>query len=111
MGGLLFLTVGIILLLGNLELFPVRPVLAQWWPAILILFGIKYFLMWSGRQALIGASFWIATGLLFLSSTTGYLNVGITSLLWPIMLIWFGVFTFMGCSGTCERSIDGRSES
>ena len=111
LGGLLFLTVGIILLLGNLELFPARPVLSQWWPAILILFGIKHLLMWSGRQALIGASFWIATGLLFLSSTTGYLNVGVTSLLWPIMLIWFGVFTFMGCSGSCEGSIDGRSES
>jgi Domain of unknown function (DUF5668) len=111
MGGLLFLTVGIILLLGNLELFPARPVLSQWWPAILILFGIKYFLTWSGRQALIGASFWIATGLLFLSSTLGYLNVGITSLLWPVMLIWFGVFTVLGCTGNCERTIDGRSES
>ena len=110
-GGLLFLVLGTILLLGNLELFPVRPVLSQWWPAILILFGIKHLLMWSGRQALLGASFWIATGLLFLSSTLGYLNVGITSLLWPIMLIWFGVFTVMGCSGDCESTIGGRSES
>ena len=39
-GGLLFLALGTVLLLGNLELFPVRPVLSQWWPAILILFGI-----------------------------------------------------------------------
>jgi len=47
---------------------------------------------------------------LFLSSTLGYLNIGITSLLWPVMLIWFGVFTVIGCSGNCE-TIGGRSES
>ena len=107
-GGLVFLTLGVILLLGNLDLFPVQPVLSQWWPAILILVGIKHLLAWNGRNAWIGASFWIGTGLLFLSSTLGYLSVGIASLLWPVMLIWFGVFTFIGRG--CERPMGGRSE-
>jgi Domain of unknown function (DUF5668) len=107
-GGLVFLTLGVILLLGNLNLFPVQPVLSQWWPAILILVGIKHLLAWNGRNAWIGASFWIGTGLLFLSSTLGYLSVGIASLLWPVMLIWFGVFTFIVRG--CERPVGGRSE-
>jgi hypothetical protein len=108
-GGLVFLALGVILLLGNFELFEVRPVLSQWWPAILLLFGIKHLLMWRGRTAWIGASFWIGTGLLFLSSTLGYLNVGVPSLLWPVMLIWFGVFTVMGRGG-CEGAMNRRSE-
>lgn len=107
-GGLVFLTLGVILLLGNFDLFPVQPVLSHWWPAILILLGIKHLLVWDGRNAWIGAAFWMGAGLLFLSSTLGYLSVGIPSLLWPVLLIWFGVFTFTGRG--CERSMSGRSE-
>ena len=109
-GGLLFLALGVILLLGNLELFEVRPALSQWWLAILILLGIKHLFMWRGKTAWIGAAFWFGTGLLFLSSTLGYLNVGIPSLLWPVMLIWFGVFIALGTGGNCGRSFDSRSE-
>jgi LiaF transmembrane domain len=108
-GGLIFLILGIVLLMGNFDLFPVRPTLAEWWPAILVLFGIKHLLMWRGRNAWIGSAFWIGTGLLFLTSTLGYVNVGIPTLLWPVMLIWFGVFTVLGC-GACGNSLSGRSE-
>lgn len=108
-GGLIFLILGIILLMGNFDLFPVRPTLAEWWPAILILFGIKHLLMWRGRNAWLGSAFWIGTGLLFLTSTLGYVNMDITTLLWPVMLIWFGVFTVLGC-GMSRNSVSGRSE-
>jgi cell wall-active antibiotic response 4TMS protein YvqF len=108
--GLVLLTLGIILLLGNLDVFQFRPDLGRWWPAFLILFGIKHLVVWRGLSALIGGAFWIGTGALFLSSTLGYLNIGVLTLMWPVMLIWFGVLTLMGYSG-CNASINGRSES
>lgn len=108
-GGLLFLALGIILLIGNFNLFPIQPTLSQWWPLIFILFGIKHLLMWRGKSAWIGASFWAGIGLLFLSSTLGYLSIGIPGLLWPVLLIWFGVFTVLG-NGAYGRPISSRSE-
>ena len=87
--GLLFLALGVILLLGNMNLFPVQPVLSQWWPVLLIIIGIKHLIVFRGPSAWVGALFWTATGALFLSSTLGVLGVGIPGLIWPILLIWF----------------------
>jgi hypothetical protein len=110
--GLVFLALGVILLIGNMSLFPVQTVLTQWWPVILIVIGIKHLIVFRGPSAWIGASFWIATGALFLSSTLGFLSIAIPSLLWPIMLIWFGVFTVLGCGGRCGRHVtDGASRN
>jgi hypothetical protein len=105
--GLLFLALGIILLVGNMGLFPVRPVLSQWWPALLIIIGIKHLIVFRGQAGWVGGLFWIATGALFLASTIGYLGVGIPGLLWPILLIWFGVFTVLGCGIRCGGHING----
>ena len=108
--GLLFLTVGVILLIGNLNLFPVRPLLSQWWPALLVLVGIKHLILFRGPSAWVNAAFWMGTGVLFLSSTLGFLPIGVPGLLWPILLIWFGVFTIIGCGRECQ-SVSDRSES
>jgi Domain of unknown function (DUF5668) len=107
--GLLFLSLGVILLVGNMNLFPVQPVLTQWWPVVLIVLGIKHLIVFRGPSAWFGALFWIATGALFLTSTLGFLSVTIPSLLWPIMLIWFGVFTVLGCGGCGRHVTDGAS--
>ena len=103
--GLVFLALGVILLIGNMSLFPVQPVLTQWWPVILIVIGLKHLILFRGPSAWIGAFFWIATGALFLSTTLGFLSIAIPSLLWPIMLIWFGVFTVLGCGDRCGRHV------
>ena len=109
--GLLFLAVGLILLFGNLSLFPLRPFLLQWWPTLLIVIGVKQLVLRRGRLSWISGLFWMGTGALFLSSTLGYLNIGISGLLWPVMLIWFGVLTMLGCSTSCESPINDRSGS
>ena len=109
--GLLFLTLGVLLLAGNLNLFPVRPLLSQWWPVILVLVGIKQILVLRGPSAWVGALFWIGTGALFLSSTLGLVPVSIPGLLWPVMLIWFGVWALVGRSGNCGGQVGGGSQS
>ena len=103
--GLLLLALGLILLAGNLDFFPVRPTLSRWWPVILIIIGIKHLVVFRGSTALIGALFWLGTGALFLASTLGYLNMSLLSLLWPIMIIWFGVCIVTGCGSEGQRQV------
>jgi len=100
--GLLFLAIGVLLLIGNLDLYPVRPLLSQWWPLLLVIIGIKHLIVFRGSQAVVGAFFWIGTGVLFLASTLGYVATSIPSMVWPVILIWFGVFTVLGWRG-CGR--------
>lgn len=109
--GLLLLAVGAILLAGNLNLFPVEFTLSQWWPAILIVIGIKHLIVFRGTRALVGSLFWIGTGALFLSVTLGYLSLDIPQLIWPVMLIWFGVCIFLGSTMGCGRRASNGSES
>src|SRR5262245_27024221 len=99
--GILFLALGVILLAGNLSLFPLQMTLSQWWPLLLIVFGVKHFFVFRGPQAWAGGLFWLGTGALFLSSTLGIVNIAISRMLWPVMIIWFGVFIVLGHA--CER--------
>jgi hypothetical protein len=108
--GLLFLALGLILLAGNLDFFPVRPTLSQWWPVVLIIIGIKHLIVFRSPTAWVGALFWFGTGALFLASTLGYLNVSLLSLLWPVVLIWFGVCIVTGCGDGSHRQVTNRSE-
>jgi len=108
--GLLFLAVGVILLIGNLNLYPVRSLLVQWWPVLLVIVGVKHLILYRGPSAWVSAAFWIGTGVLFLGSTLGIVSIGVPSLLWPILLIWFGVFTIIGC-GNVPESANGGSNS
>jgi hypothetical protein len=108
--GVVFLIIGIVLLLGNLNVLEIRPLLSQWWPLILVIVGIKHLLNLRGTTAWLGGLFWIGTGALFLASTLGYIHIAITSVIWPLMLIWFGVLVVVGGNGCGKTSIRDGSE-
>jgi hypothetical protein len=107
--GALFLGFGMLLLLGNLDILDMRSILSQWWPLILVGFGIKQLMVLRGSAALIGGLFWIGTGALFLAGTLGYIELAITRVIWPLMLIWFGVLIALGgtAPGGTDRIDDG----
>jgi hypothetical protein len=102
--GLVFVTIGAVLLLANLKFLNLRPVLADWWPLILVAVGIKHLFLWRGTAGWISGAFWISAGGLFLASRLGYLQVSITSILWPLMVIWFGILVAWGPCGPCGTS-------
>ena len=107
--GLLFLALGLILLIGNFNLYPVRPLLTQWWPLLFIIIGIKSLIVYRGTYAWIGGAFWIGMGSLFLASTLGFLSVSIPTLIWPLILIWFGIYTIIGIHCGPQRHEGGQS--
>jgi hypothetical protein len=108
--GVVFLIIGTLLLLGNLNFLDIRPLFSHWWPLILVVIGVKQFLILNGSGAWIGGVFWVGTGVLFLASTLGYLQIAITSILWPLMLIWFGVLIAVGHNGCRRDSIEDGSK-
>lgn len=107
--GALFLGFGLLLLLDNLDFLDMRGILARWWPLILVGFGVQQLMLLRGSAALIGGLFWIGTGGLFLAGTLGYIELAITRVIWPLMLIWFGVLIALGGTAACgtDRIDDG----
>ena len=108
--GLLLMTLGVIFLIGNFGLIQVRSLFVDWWPILLVLIGVKQLLVRRGRLAWLGGGFWIATGMLFLASTLGYLDMGISGMIWPLLLIWFGVVMVVGSDGHQDGPLNGRSQ-
>jgi hypothetical protein len=107
--GALFLAFGFLLLLGNLDMLDMRSILSRWWPLVLFVIGIKQLAIMRGAAAWVGGLFWIGTGALFLAGTLDYIELSVRNVIWPLMLIWFGVLIALG-PGTrygSERIDDG----
>ena len=87
--GFLFVTLGIVFLLGNMGYVDVAQVL-RFWPLILIGFGVVRLVEARDDYAQSGGMFWIVVGLLFLLGSFGIIRMAIRDL-WPVLLIGIGV--------------------
>jgi len=102
--GAIFVIIGGLLLFANLNYINIRPIVEQWWPLLLMVIGVKQLLFWRGPGAWAGGAMWIGIGALFLSKTLGYLQFSISSVIWPLVLIWVGVVIVFGCGGQGRRN-------
>jgi hypothetical protein len=107
--GILFLAVGVVFLLANLEGVALRPLLMRWWPLLLLAIGVRNVLDRPGRAGLMMGTFWIGAGALFLADTLGYAEVPILATFWPLTLIWLGIAVAVGALG-CSRRIIGEGD-
>ena len=89
-GGLI-LTLGLIHLMDNLNLVEPGPYATRLWPLMIVVIGLQLILVRRQTAGWASGIFWIATGALFLAATSGYLNVAVPRLIWPVMVIWFGL--------------------
>jgi len=87
--GFLFVTLGIVFLLGNMGYVDVAQVL-RFWPLVLIGFGVVRLVEARDDYAQSGGMFWIVVGLLFLLGSFGIIRLAIRDL-WPVLLIGIGV--------------------
>ena len=86
--GLVFVTIGVIFLLGNMGVLDVDRVL-RFWPVILIAAGLFKILESGDDYAQSGGIFWVVVGGLFLLGNLGILRVAFHDL-WPVVLIGIG---------------------
>jgi predicted membrane protein len=107
--GVVFLTVGMVLLLGNLGLVNAGYIL-RFWPVILIALGAYKLVDSRDGYGHSSGVFWIIVGSFLLAGTTGILRVAIRDL-WPVFLIGLGVL-MLWRSGLARRprwDLDGTS--
>ena len=86
--GMIFVTIGVVFLLGNMGFLNLSYVL-RFWPVIVISVGV-FKLVESGEDyARSSGIFWVVIGGLFLTGTLGILRVSFRDF-WPVVLIGFG---------------------
>ncbi len=98
--GFVFLTIGLVFLLGNLGYVNVHEI-TRFWPVILIGAGVIK-LVESGSDYRSAGVFWIVVGLLFLLNSLNILRVTMRDI-WPVVLIGVGALMLW-------RSAMGRQE-
>jgi len=97
-GPLLLIALGILFLLNNAGVLAgdLWSMVIQYWPVILIVIGLDNLYQ---REGLVGATFMIGLGVVFLLANLGYLNVDIWRLvfnLWPLILVAIGLDLVLG---------------
>lgn len=95
---LLLVVIGVVILLVNLGVMTgdVWNVIARLWPILLIVIGLDSIYK---REGLVGPTFLIGLGIVFLLGNLGYLSVNTWQLiltLWPILLIAIGFDILVG---------------
>ena len=88
LGGLLIVTVGLVFLLGNLNVINSGEVF-RFWPVILVVFGLKNLTEARDRGAAVGGVLLTSVGALLILDRLHVLNVGFWQL-WPLLLVGFG---------------------
>ncbi len=97
-GPLILIALGVIFLLNNINVLPgdLWGTLLQFWPLILVAIGLDNIFQ---REGLVGATFMIGLGVVFLLSNLGYINTNIWQLilrLWPLLLVAIGLDLVVG---------------
>lgn len=85
---------GILFLLQNLGVFYVERVW-ELWPVILVAAGISKLITGPGAPRRIWGGLLVASGVVLLANTTGYLPWDAWRLLWPLWLIFWGLFILL----------------
>lgn len=90
-GGFL-IVIGVLFLLDTLGIADTHEVIARGWPLVLIAIGGSRLLNAETSQARVGAGIFLFLGFTFLLSTLGVFHFDVWSVIWPVLLIAFGVF-------------------
>jgi predicted membrane protein len=93
--GLIIILVGFGLLMNTMNIFPftfVGTIVRFWWPSIFL--GIGVLMLSRGRSGG-GALFFLMVGSLLLLNQLHFWNIQFSRMIWPALMIWFGVSMLM----------------
>ena len=91
--GLIVLTLGTLWTLDNLGILESEPIL-EWWPALLVAFGVGKLLGWFAPQQTVAGAVFIFIGLLLLGNSMDWISIRLWHL-WPLALIAIGASLVM----------------
>jgi predicted membrane protein len=96
-GGLILVAIGVLFLLGNLNLIHASYWIA-YWPVILIVIGLVQLVDSTSSSGRVGGGVLLVVGGLFLADNLDYLHFPIWDL-WPLILIGVGLMMLWNCAG------------
>jgi predicted membrane protein len=100
-GGFLIL-IGLLFLLDSLGIASTHEIMARGWPLILIAMGGSRLLNADSSESRVAAGIWLFLGFAFLLSTLGFLHFNVWRVIWPVMLITFGVSMILRSRFGCQ---------
>src|ERR1039457_1280657 len=100
-GGLILVAIGVLFLLGNLNIVHGTYWIA-YWPVILIVIGLVQLVDSTSSSGRVGGGIMLVVGGLFLADNLGYINFPIWDL-WPLILIGVGLMMLWNRAGFVTR--------
>ena len=107
-GGLLIL-IGVLFLLDTLGIANTHEIIARGWPLLLIAMGGSRLLNAETMEARLSAGIWLFLGSMFLFSALGFLHFNVWRLIWPVILITFGLSMVFRSRFGCRRPTETAS--
>src|ERR1700722_7234675 len=95
-GGVILIVLGVLFLLDTLHIVPDIGNVFRFWPILFIAIGVSQLSSSGSDGRPHKGLFWILLGAALLVSDLGIFRFNIWGLLWPAMLIWFGVHMLEG---------------
>lgn len=87
--GLLVIIAGVLILLSNINVTPVRDFVGDWWPLAIIIVGL--YSLWGNPRQYVWPMIIIVAGLALLLNTLGVAHVSVGSLIIPLILFGVGI--------------------
>ena len=109
MGGLLIL-VGVLFLLDTMGIADTSWVVSRGWPVIPLGIGLSRLLGARTIEGRIAGGFWVLVGSLFMLSAWRILPFSVWGMLWPMMMIMFGLFMVLKSRSRCAVTVDTDSK-
>lgn len=94
--GILVIAAGVAVLLANINIGPMRDVLAHWWPMFIIVLGL--FMWWSNPRNFAWPLVVTILGVIFLANSLSIAQVNFGDIVIPALLIGFGVSMFVNAA-------------
>lgn len=104
--GLLVIVAGILILLSNINITPVREFVGDWWPLAIILAGL--YALWGNPRQYVWPMIIVVAGGAILLNTLGVAQVSVGSLIVPLILFGVGLNILMNARG---RSLTSRAST
>jgi predicted membrane protein len=87
--GVLVIVAGLLILLSNINVAPVREFISAWWPVAIVIAGA--YSLWGNPRRYVWPMIVMVVGLMLLLNTTGVAHVSIGSIVVPLILLGVGV--------------------
>lgn len=91
--GITFVSLGGLLLLDRADVLDAGPIIADWWPVLLLVAALLELLARPARK--VSAAVFAVLGLLLLVATTDVLSASAWSLVWPSLIILLGAWLLL----------------